>query len=282
MQFRKLCKNLGNPLRRTSMRRWLLLLLLVSARMNVAGAQQELPASAQDGPMKRLSAHQAPPMPDEQGVYMLGPGIVAPAVVEAQPAAYPEGAVETDAPHVCLEAVVVGADGAATSVKGIFQNESVYDRGAIDAIRKSHFQPGMLKDKPVPVLVHVRVPFVHLKPALPFVMQHYAEQAEGRMQAPGRAPAGPGDVVSPPKPIHMGEAEFSEEARRKKIGGVVVVSFTVNEQGVPTDLWVEKGVGAGLDEKALEAVRKYRFEPATKDGKPVAVKLTVEVSFRLR
>jgi TonB family protein len=257
-------------------------LLLVIALTNIAAAQQELPASAQDGPMKQLSAHQAPPMPDEQGVYMLGPGIVAPTVVEAQPAAYPERAVETDRPHICLEAVVVRVDGAATSVKGIFLNESVYDRGAIDAIRKSRFQPGMLNDKPVPVLVHVRVPFVHLKPALPVVMQHYAEQAEGRMQASGRAPAGPGDGVTQPKLIHFGEAEFSDQARRERVEGVVHVAFTVNEQGLPTDLWVEKGVGAGLDEKALEAVRKYRFEPATKDGKPMAVSLSVEVRFQLR
>jgi len=256
-------------------------LLLVLALTNIAAAQQELPDSAQDGPMKPLSGHQAPPMPDERGVYMLGPGVTPPTVVQGQPAAYPEGSVETDSPHICLEAVVIGADGSVTRVNGIFRNESVYDRGAIDAIRHSKFQPGMLNDKPVPVLVHVRVPFVHLKPALPLVMQHYAEQAEGRMQAPDRVPAAE-EGVTRPRPIHTEEAQFSEQARKERVEGVVLVGFTVNEQGIPTNLWVEKGVGAGLDEKALEAVRKYRFEPATKNGTPVAVKLSVEVSFRLR
>ena len=263
------------------MRAMLLSFLFVSLLTGVAVGQQELPDSAQEGPMKSLSGPTAPPIADENGVYMLGPGIVAPMVVEAVPAAYPEGAVETDVPHICLEAVVIGADGAVVSVKGVFRNESVYDAGAIEAIRKSKFQPGTLNDKPVPVLVHVRVPFFHLKPALPSVMQHYAERAEGQMQRPGRGLFHSADGVTPPKAIHTVEAEFSELARKKKVQGAVLISLTVNEQGLPTELNVERGVGWGLDEKALQAVSQYRFQPATKDGKPVPAKINVEVMFKL-
>ena len=263
------------------MSRWVLLLLLIVAGTHLATAQEELPASAQEGPMKQLSGPTAPPIADENGVYMLGPGIVAPMVVDAVPATYPEGAAETDVPHICLEAVVIGTDGAVVSVKGVFRNESVYDAGAIEAIRKSKFQPGTLNDKPVPVLVHVRVPFFHLKPALPTVMQHYAERAEGQMQRSGRGQFHPADAVTPPKAIHTVEAEFSELARRKKIQGTGLISLTVNEQGLPTELNVERGVGSGLDEKALQAVRQYRFQPATKDGRPVPAKISVEVMFKL-
>jgi TonB family protein len=142
----------------------------------------------------------------------------------------------------------------------------------------------MLGDKAVPVLVHVRVPFFHLKPAIPMIQDHYSLRAEGTDQAPGRGPGfGPRmeDMVTPPKAIHVQEAEFSEEARRKKIEGTVIVSFTVSEQGLPTNLRIVKSIGYGLDEKALQAVSRYRFQPATKDGVPVAKEISVEVTFHL-
>jgi periplasmic protein TonB len=77
------------------------------------------------------------------------------------------------------------------------------------------------------------------------------------------------------------EPEYSEQARREKFGGVVVVSMIVDEEGMPTDLKLVTSIGHGLDEKALEAARQYRFTPALRDGKPVAVRITVELSFRI-
>ena len=85
-----------------------------------------------------------------------------------------------------------------------------------------------------------------------------------------------------PVPISSPEAEFSDEARRKRIEGIVVVTMIVNEKGLPTDIKLVKSVGYGLDESALEAVGEYRFEPATLNGKPIAVRVTVEVNFQLR
>jgi len=61
----------------------------------------------------------------------------------------------------------------------------------------------------------------------------------------------------------------------------VLISLLVGTDGLPTDLHVVKSVGAGLDEKALDSVSKYRFKPAMKDGNPVPARITVEVSFRL-
>lgn len=246
------------------------------------GAWAQLAPSAQDGPMAVPAGPAAVPRPDADGVYRLGPGIVAPTVETAEPAAYPEGALETDRPHLGIYSAVIGVDGWATQVKCIFRNESVYDAGAIAAIQKTKFAPGMLGDKAVPVLVHVRVPFFHLKPAIPSIQGQYALRAEGMQQASGRVPGGSMPVgVTPPKAIHMEEAEFSDEARRKGVEGIVIVSFTVSEEGRPTELQVVKSLGYGLDEKALQAVRAYRFQPAMKDGKPVAVPISVEVNFRL-
>jgi len=90
-----------------------------------------------------------------------------------------------------------------------------------------------------------------------------------------------GGGVSAPVPVVWPEAEFSDEARRAKYQGVCLVSLIVDTQGNPQNPRVVRPLGMGLDEKALEAVRKYKFKPAMKEGKPVPVQITIEVNFRL-
>ena len=91
-----------------------------------------------------------------------------------------------------------------------------------------------------------------------------------------------GGGVSAPVPLNSVEAEFSDEARRAKYQGVCLISLIVDVHGDPVNPKVMRTLGMGLDEKALEAVRKYKFKPALKDGKtPVPVMITVEVNFRL-
>jgi periplasmic protein TonB len=90
-----------------------------------------------------------------------------------------------------------------------------------------------------------------------------------------------GGGVSAPKEIYAPEPEYSEEARKVKQMGVVVLRLVVGSDGNPRDIQVVRALGLGLDEKAIEAVRKWRFEPARKDGKPVAVAVNIEVNFHL-
>jgi TonB family protein len=87
--------------------------------------------------------------------------------------------------------------------------------------------------------------------------------------------------VSNPVPIVTPEAEFSDEARRNKHQGICMISMIVDARGYPQSPRVIQSLGMGLDEKALEAVLKYRFKPAMKDGKPVASMISVAVNFRL-
>jgi periplasmic protein TonB len=112
----------------------------------------------------------------------------------------------------------------------------------------------------------------------------------GPGSGPGIGPGNEGGVgsyipgvggVSNPIPLVTPEAEFSDEARRQKYQGVCLVAVIVDAQGNPRNERVTRSLGMGLDEKALDAVRKYKFKPAKKDGKPVPVWITVEVDFRL-
>jgi periplasmic protein TonB len=90
-----------------------------------------------------------------------------------------------------------------------------------------------------------------------------------------------GGGVSAPKAIYAPDPEYSEEARKVKHMGVVVLWLVVGPDGKPRDIKVLRTLGLGLDEKAMEAVKNWRFDPALKDGKPVAVQITVEVTFHL-
>jgi TonB family protein len=91
-----------------------------------------------------------------------------------------------------------------------------------------------------------------------------------------------GGRVSAPTVLHSVEAEFSDEARRAKYQGVCLISLIVDTQGNPQNIRIARALGMGLDEKAIEAIRQYKFKPAMKDGKtPVPVMITIEVDFRL-
>lgn len=91
----------------------------------------------------------------------------------------------------------------------------------------------------------------------------------------------PGGDVSRPIPIITPEAEFSDEARRAKYQGVCMISVIIDAHGDPQNPRVIRSLGMGLDDKALDAVRKYRFKPALRQGRPVPVVITVAVNFRL-
>lgn len=90
-----------------------------------------------------------------------------------------------------------------------------------------------------------------------------------------------GGGVSKPVVLFAPEPEFSEEARKAKFSGNVEVYLWVDENGSPSHIRVVRGVGMGLDEKAIEAVRQYKFKPAMKDGKPVKVDLYIDVNFQI-
>ena len=90
-----------------------------------------------------------------------------------------------------------------------------------------------------------------------------------------------GGNVSAPIPIYKPEPPYSEEARKAKYQGTVVLYIIVDSQGGVTDARVVKPLGLGLDEKAVETVRTWKFVPAKRAGVPVTVRVMVEVSFRL-
>jgi periplasmic protein TonB len=97
----------------------------------------------------------------------------------------------------------------------------------------------------------------------------------------GGGPYRVGGGVTPPRAIYAPDPEFSEEARKAKFQGTVVLWFTVGADGRTHEVRIQRSLGMGLDQKAIEAIRQWRFEPGRKDGIPVAVQVNIEVSFVL-
>ncbi len=90
-----------------------------------------------------------------------------------------------------------------------------------------------------------------------------------------------GGGVSAPQVIHSVQPEFTDEARRADFQGTATIQLIVDSQGDPQDVRVLRHLGMGLDQKAVDAVRQYRFRPAIYQGHPVSVQMVIEVDFHL-
>jgi len=90
-----------------------------------------------------------------------------------------------------------------------------------------------------------------------------------------------GGGISAPQATSTPDPDYTEEARRTKTQGTCTLWLIVDTTGHTRDIRIVRGLGFGLDAKALEAVKQWRFDPALKDGKPVNVQISIEVEFRL-
>jgi protein TonB len=100
-------------------------------------------------------------------------------------------------------------------------------------------------------------------------------------QGPPGITSGSGHRITPPQLIYKVEPEFSEDARKAKFSGMVLLAIEVDAAGHPRAFRVIQSPGLGLEEKAIDAVKQWRFRPGYQDGKPVVTGATVEVNFRL-
>ena len=102
------------------------------------------------------------------------------------------------------------------------------------------------------------------------------------MAARAAARFAPGSGIEPPRLLREVKADYSEDARRLGIQGEVVMEIVVMSNGSVGDVKILKRLGAGLDERAIQAVRQWRFAPATRKGSAVDVLVEVAVEFKLR
>jgi len=179
----------------------------------------------------------------------------------------PSCAPKSVCPQTQKLSALIGKDGHVETLHAVDGDMSTIPP-AMDAAREWIYKPALVDGKPVEVLSEIAVVFTPAKkPAAP--------------AAPKAAPPAAPNIV-PPVMLTRVEPDFSPEARAAKATGDVRLSLIVDENGLPRDVKVVRSVGYGLDEKAIEAVRKWTFRAGTKDGKPAALPVVVELSFKLR
>ena len=221
----------------------------------------------------------------ETRVYKPGDGVSAPILVKEVKPQYTADAMRAKAQGAVTLECVVQPDGAVGEVRVTKALDPGLDQEAIRAVKQWRFKPGTKDGKPVPVLVTLELTFtLRDNPAQPlFPVRPLAPGDAGSKGQPEAARAyRPGYGVSVPVLIKEVKPKYTPEAKKAKIQGVVTLEGVVNTDGTIGDVEVTTSLDAGLDQEAIKAVKQWRFEPGTKDGKPVPVLITLEMTFTLR
>lgn len=154
------------------------------------------------------------------------------------------------------------------------------DTRAVAAAKSLEFRPGTKNGVPVRTRVVLEVVFWKYRSQIimePITSASVSPQVFEGIGLVYRVAKG----VTPAKPTKSPDPEYPKEARKQRYEGTSVLWVVVDTNGLPREVGVTRPTGHGLDEKAIEAVKKWRFTPAMKDGKTVPVLINVEMSFHL-
>lgn len=271
----------------------------------LAAAQQIAP------PALPLASSASPTaaQPAEQMVYYAGPGVAAPELLPVTVTDLATGHCKKLDGTVILS-VIVDANGVPRNVYFLRARGDDLDRMALNLVTTERFRPGTHNGAPSATVDSIEVNLeaciedekneaglkvraLRLKsvPNQKLRLQEPpSEDATSTLSSTSQSrpverdivPYKAGEGISAPVIFHTEIARFTDEARRAKYQGVCLISLIVDEHGMPQNVHVIRALGMGLDNKAVEAVREYRFKPAMKkDGTPVPTIITIEINFRL-
>jgi len=237
---------------------------------------------------------------EKNGVYEVGGPVLPTKVIHSVEPSYTQQAARFQISGDSTISLIVDANGNPRDAVVIHKIGLGLDENAIKAVKKYRFEPATLNGEPVPVRIQVVVQFRYCETKI-----DCEEQLTADMTHPNSVYAGGttnssteaktelsnaaekdgvgtvGGLVLAPKLIKEHDPKYTKEAKKAKLKGVCLLSTVVDVQGEPQDVKVVKGLGMGLDENAIEAVKTWRFKPATLNGKPVPVRLNIAVEFHL-
>ena len=237
----------------------------VSIQFEVKEGKQESPASQGRAPENKGGAAVG-------SVTKIGGDVSSPVVIYMVQAEYSDVAKAAGFKGFVLVHLIVDAKGAPQDVRVIRGVGMGLDEKAVEAVRQYRFKPAIKDSAPVTSELNIEVNFGPTSPAVRLA----PVASNGAVGATKQR-----DGVTAPVLIRSVEPEYTKEARMARKTGTVLVNFVVNQKGMPTQVHVLRGVDQGLDKKAVDAVRQYRFKPAMKDDKPVDRELNVEVNFQV-
>ena len=227
----------------------------------------------------------------EPRVYKPGDGVSAPVLVKEVKPQYTAEAIKARVQGVVTLECVVQPDGAVGEARVTKALNPGLDQEAIKAVKLWRFKPGRKDGKAVPVRVTLEMTFTLRDtpaaggaPKQPLFPVRPLTPGDTSAKSQPEAPLGykPGEGVSAPVLVKEVKPRYTADAKDAKIQGVVTLECVVNADGSVGDVEVTKPLDAGLDEEAIKAVTQWRFQPGKKDGKPVPVRITLEMTFTLR
>jgi TonB family protein len=217
--------------------------------------------------------------PDKDGVYYAGPEVTTPRLLTTVYVPYPDSASAKHIQGMTVLAMVIDAKGIPEHIQILHSHGDVFDQAAITAVNHSTFEPGKLAGKPVPVWIDIRVVFhadqSQTVPEVLITERDLPPPDESQFMDKHHNPLS----YTAPIPIHTVDADFADPFARHPFVQVAIVTVLVGEDGLPKEVRIRRGLGFGLDKKAVTAVQQYRFFPATQKGKPVAAHREVMVDF---
>ncbi|MGC2110091.1 MAG: energy transducer TonB [Candidatus Korobacteraceae bacterium] len=204
---------------------------------------------------------------------------------------YPGLARQARVQGVVVLDALIGKDGTIQELT-VESGHPMLIQAAMDAVKQWRYKPYLVDGEPVLVETKINVNFQ--------LSNSTAEQKSGAAAAGSSSPPPPatqagqpppndslsgvyrvGNGVTPPQPFYEPDPEYSDQARKARLQGTVVLWLIVDADGLPQHIRVQRSVGMGLDEEAIKAVKQWRFKPSMKNGEPVPVMINVEVNFRL-
>jgi TonB family protein len=243
-----------------------------------------------------------------QSVFHAGPGVIAPELIAPQ--------IPIEKVHHCekldgkpIIAVVVDTTGNPLAPMVTQPADGNLNEAALALVARDRFRPGTHDGVPASVAIEIEVGLKTCSRYAPlgsgvFILASLREKpvqkvtvsppvspeiAKALSETPSAAAvAGPGRFgqqsgpVIAPVPLNAPTAHYTEAARKAKIMGNCLVRLIVDAYGNPQNPEIVKSLDPGLDQEAIKAVMQYRFKPATRNGQPVPVHITIAITFKLR
>jgi TonB family protein len=170
----------------------------------------------------------------------------------------------------------VDEHGLPVNLQALNASHPIWGPEAVAVVREWQFVPGMKYGAPVSVLCTVDLVWG------PTNLSAQGLQWAVAQMSPPPTPNSVRNFASSPVVVYRGtDPSYTEEARTAGLQGTVQVSFMIGEDGVPQNLSVISPLGLGLDEKAIESVSQWRFQPVILNGRPIRVATTISVTFSL-
>jgi TonB family protein len=225
-----------------------------------------------------------------QHVYDLGNDIAAPELIPASEPTTDQSCRQHLHGKVTLN-MVLDDKGVPQSFYFIEVSGNALDELALVIVGGDRFKPAMRDGVPVPVRQSIEIVLsacgttiadISGKQVPGFRLESQPSQTFRSFRAPPSNMPLASKGITAPFPLVTPIAKYTDEARREKVNGACRVSLIVDAHGMPQNPRVAHSLGYGLDEMAIEAVERYRFRPAMREDKPVAVMMVVDVNFRLR